>query len=87
MIEACRCAEVRLVMGMAEAASYSEHMTCMLMGELVGRYHCPVTGTTWKRVWPIGASHGSGPARMELVVPGTEDEAFRYGMAGAKPCS
>jgi hypothetical protein len=74
-------------MGVAESNAYSLHMTCVLTGELVGRYACPVTGTTWKRVWGIGLSHGAGPARIELVEAGTEDEAFRFGMSGATPCT
>jgi hypothetical protein len=87
MTESCRCNQVTLVLGIVESDAYSRHMTCVLMGELVGRYACPVTGTTWKRVWGIGRSHGAGPARIELVEPGKEIEAFRYGMAGARPCS
>jgi hypothetical protein len=87
MIEECRCDHVRMVIGIAESDEYSRHMTCVLLGELVGRYTCPVTGTTWKRVWGIGFSHGAGPARIELAEPGAEAEAFRYGMEGATPCS
>jgi hypothetical protein len=85
--EACRCAHETVVLGIRESDAYSKHMKCVVMGELVGRYSCPVTGTIWKRVWGIGLSHGAGPARMELVKPGDEAEAFRYGMAGARDCS
>lgn len=77
MIEPCRCDRIRVVMGVAESIAYSKHMTCVPWRDLWSRCTCPVTGTTWRQVWGIGLAHGAGPARIELIEPGAEAEAFR----------
>jgi hypothetical protein len=76
--ESCRCRTETLVTGINESDSYSRHMTCEVMGSIVGRYRCPATQTIWRRVWGVGQGHGFGPARIEKVPPETEADAFRY---------
>lgn len=73
----CRCDELDLFVGYEDSEAYSKHLVREWTDGYMDRYRCPERDWVWKRVWGVGAAHGYGPARLERVARGQEEEAFR----------